>query len=411
MKAKATAQNEFAQHWRVLTVALAGLIVSAASVPTYAIGSFVLPLQAEFGWNRSSIQAGVFFAQGGCAIGGLFVGQLLARLGMRPIVIAGLFGMATSFAALALLPLSLSLFYVCFLGVAILGWGTIPVVWCHLVTAHFERRRGLALAIALTGTGIAGILVPLVLAIVIGSLGWRVGFLTLAALPLIIALPIVLIWLPRSVFGNQESAADKQENVTGLLVSQAVRSYRYYLLCVSVVLIYVAITGVLTNVVPSLTSRGMSNEAAAAVQGGYAASLIFGRLCVGWLLDRYWGPGIAAMALTPAAIGALMLAVNTDFIQAIIGIALIGIAGGAELDLLAFLTARYFGLRYFSHLYGILYAFVATAGASGPFVFAWIQERTASYDTSFQMASAMLALGGLMILLLGRYPSSFAKKY
>lgn len=293
-------EDELSQHWRILLVAFVGLMMSAATLPTYAIGTFVIPLQAEFGWTRSEIQASVFFAQGGCALCGLFVGSLLSKIGVRKLVISGILGVSVSFFALAILPLTLPIFYLGFAGVAAFGCGTIPVVWCHLMTGTFAKRRGLALAIALTGTGIAGIFVPFLLASVIEQLGWRMGFVMLAALPVLIAMPLAVIWLSNSAEGATVDVKGPSDNGTGYRFSEAIRSYRFYILCLSVVLIYLSITGILTNIIPAMTSRGMSAGNAAIVQSGYAISLIFGRLGIGWLVDRYWGPGVAALAITPA---------------------------------------------------------------------------------------------------------------
>lgn len=402
-------RGELGQRWHILAVAFTGLIISAASLPVYGIGSFVLPLQNELGLQRSSIQASVFFVQGGCALGGLFIGYILARIRMRPLVIASILGVSLSFTALALLPFSLPFFYLSFFAIALLGCGTIPVVWCDLVTAHFKERRGLALAIALTGTGVAGAFVPFLLASVISQAGWRAGFLALAILPLLIALPVTIAWMPKETGKSAVPTPvdDAGKNEGGFTLGQAIRSYRFYILCLSVVLIYLSITGILTNFIPAMSSRGMAAETAAAAQGGFAISLIAGRLGIGWLIDRLWGPGVAALALIPAALGAFMLVADAGFLRALVGMALVGVAAGAELDVLAYLTSRYFGLRRFSSIYGVLYAFVAIAGASGPVLFAWLQEYTASYDDCFLLTSAMLAAGGMMMFLLGPYPRSF----
>lgn len=405
---RAVLRGEFASEWRILVVAFAGMMVSAPVLASYAIGAFVLPLQDEFGWSRSEIQAGIIFAQGGCAICGLMIGAMAQRIGIRKLAISGLVGVSAGFSAAAMISNSLLQYYAALAMMALLGAGSIPVIWSRVITARFEQQRGFALALALTGTGLTGTMLPLILVAINGWLGWRAGFLVLAAMPLIVALPLVWRWLPASGPEDAPRPDHRRDQAGGGGVNHALRTFRFWILLISIVCLYVGVTGILANVIPAMTSNGMSRTMAATVQSGYAFSLIFGRLGVGWLVDRYWAPAVAVVALTPAAIGSFLLAGGPSLEQALFGIALVGIAAGAELDLLAYLTSRYFDIRSFSGIYGILYAGVAAAGASGPFIFAWVQESSNSYDLCFYLASGLLAVGGLLLLALGRYPTDLA---
>mgnify|MGYP001159247504 CR=1 FL=1 len=402
--------GELVAGWRIIAVTFAGMMVSAPVLASYAIGSFVLPLQDEFRWARSEIQAGIIFAQGGCAICGLVIGAVAERLGIRRLAILGLLGVSAGFFAAPLISDSFVQYYAALAAMALLGGGSIPVIWSRIVTARFEKRRGFALALALTGTGLTGTLLPLILVAINGSIGWRFGFLFLAGMPLVLALPLVLLWLPRDGAEAGALPADRPKGAGNPGLSEAMRSFRFWILLVSIVCLYVGVTGILANVIPAMTSKGMSQATAATVQSGYAFSLIFGRLGVGWLVDRYWAPAVAALALTPAAIGSVLLAGEPSLQLALIGISLVGIAAGTELDLLAYLTSRYFGLRFFSSIYGVLYAGVAAAGASGPFIFAWVQERSNSYDLCFYLASGLLAVAGILLLGLGKYPAGLDSK-
>jgi MFS transporter, OFA family, oxalate/formate antiporter len=84
---------------------------------------------------------------------------------------------------------------------------------------------------------------------------------------------------------------------------------------------------------------------------------------------------------------------------------LIGIAAGAELDLMAFFASRYFGLRHYAKIYAILYAILAIAGGAAPMLFARLYDTSGSYSISFQIATALFLVGAVLPLLLGRYPT------
>ncbi|MEZ5750171.1 MAG: MFS transporter [Caenibius sp.] len=302
------------------------------------------------------------------------------------------------------------LFYAAFAALAFLGFGSIPVVWSRIVAEHFEARRGLALAIALSGTGLAGTIIPPLLVSVNAAFGWRTGFLLLALLPLITALPVAYFWLPRAAPRSEATQDPANEVQPGVRFATALRDYRFWLLLISIIALYGSLTGILANLIPAMVSKGMTQANAALVQSGYAFPLIFGRLVVGMLVDRYWAPLVAAVVLAPAALGSALLTGEPSLVIALFAISLVGIAAGAELDLLAYLVSRYFGLRFFAHIYGVLYAGVAAAGAVGPVAFAWLAHRGENYDISFFICSALLGFGGLIVLLLGPYPSFTTKR-
>jgi MFS family permease len=131
---------------------------------------------------------------------------------------------------------------------------------------------------------------------------------------------------------------------------------------------------------------------------------MLGRLVVGWLVDRYWAPGVALVSLSLPAIGCLILTGSPDFTWAVVAALLIGFAAGAELDLMAFFAARYFGLAHYAKIYAILYAILAVAGGLAPMLFARVFDVTASYDISFLIATGLFLFGAVILLALGRYP-------
>ncbi len=167
---------------------------------------------------------------------------------------------------------------------------------------------------------------------------------------------------------------------------------------------FLAISGIVPNLIPVLTDKGFTTTQAATVQSAYGFSLIIARLGIGWLLDRFWGPGVASVVLTIPMLACLILLNDPSFMEAVIASMLIGAAAGAELDLLAFFTARYFGMRSYGRIYGLLYLGVALGAGFGPVSFAFFADVTGSYATSFQIALALFAFGGISILFLGRYP-------
>jgi MFS family permease len=106
--------------------------------------------------------------------------------------------------------------------------------------------------------------------------------------------------------------------------------------------------------------------------------VLLGRMGTGYLLDRLFAPRVAVAIFAAAALGFVLLLLGTIPL-AFAGAFLAGLALGAELDIIAYLTSRYFGLRAFGAIYSSLVAAFALAGALGPLVMGAGFDRTGSY--------------------------------
>ncbi|HJS09791.1 MFS transporter [Sphingopyxis sp.] len=406
--------HEISAGWRLILASALGIGFGSVGFATYAIGAFIDPLGKEFGWSRAEVQGAIAFGVGLGGFAAPIIGMLIDRYGGRSIAIYGLLGVTVGYLMASTAGGNLCYFYLAYAAVAVLGAGSGPVSWTRAVAARFDRRRGLALALTLSGTGMAAIVVPPYAVLLVENFGWRVGYVGLACLPLF-ALPFVLLFFFPAKSGPAAAAAAPVSTdaasapPTGLTLKQATSSYRFWLLLFSILAMYLGITGIVPNLIPALTDKGFTPSAAAAVQSVYGFSLIVARLGIGWLLDRFWGPAVAALVLTSPVMACLILIGEPNYATAIIASALIGAAAGAELDLLAFFTARYFGIRNYGRIYGFLYTGVAFGAGLGPVAFAYLSDLTGSYNASFQGALVLFALGGTSILFLGRYPNLSAE--
>lgn len=397
--------NEFAHGWKLLLACVAGIAFGSVGIAVYSIGAFVDPLGREFGWSRTEVQTALLFSSGLGGLAAPFIGALVDRFGARHIALVGLAGVGVGFILASRNTGDLAMFYLCFAIIALLGGGSGPISWTRAIAAQFDRHRGLALAIALSGTGFVAIIAPPYVTWLVQDYGWRSAFVGIAALPLLIALP--LAWaLFRPFQSTVTGPATTVDGVSslGLTTRQAVGGYRFWILLISVLTMYLGIAGMIPNLIPALTDKGMPPERAALATSAFGLSVIVGRIAVGWLIDRYWAPGVAAAILTPAAAGCLIMISDPTLELAIFAAVLTGLAAGAELDLLAFLASKYFGLRSYAKIYGLLFAGVALAGGVGPMGFAALADATGSYDASFMVAAILFLIGGPLALTLGRYP-------
>ena len=152
---------EFQRGFRVLVAAFLGISIGITSLYFYTVGLFIKPLQAEFDWSRSAISSAILAGAAVLAATSPRVGALADRFGVRLVA-----GLSSSFAGFLLLTILLH----------VLGAGTTPVVFTRMVNQWFDKARGLALGIALAGTGITGALAPRLIAGFLEEHGWRTRY-------------------------------------------------------------------------------------------------------------------------------------------------------------------------------------------------------------------------------------------
>jgi predicted MFS family arabinose efflux permease len=387
----------------LILAAAIGVACSATALPFYSIGSLTKPLTEAHGWSRSEVQTAILFSVGLGALMSPLVGALVQKFGPRKVAMPGLAGVALCFFLAAFSGSSILIFYLAFAGMAVLGAGSSPVSWTRGIATSFSRQRGLALGLVLTGTGLCAIVIPQFVTAMIAWGGVDIALIGLGLLPVLIALPLVW-WLFRP---DEAPPADKGETSGaswGLRLGEALRGYRFWVIFTSIACIYLAQSGIIANLIPAITDTGVSAQAAANVQSALGLSIVAGRIIVGYLIDRFWAPGVAAIVTFLPVIACLILPGNDDYYTILLCAIIVGVAAGAELDLLAFLSARYFGLAHYARIYSMFYAALAVAGGVAPFLFAAIYDRFGSYAPAFQVGAGLFAVGSLILLTLGRYP-------
>jgi MFS family permease len=400
--------QELRRGWRPLVASCVGLALGLSPHSAYTIGMVAGPLGQDLGWTRSSVLGATMAATVAVILLGSSVGRLVDRVGARRVALWSTVGVAIGLLLLATTAhTNISLFYGLWGLLTALGLGTLPMTYAKIATQWFNRSRGLALGLMLASTGIAGAIYPFYIDWWIGMAGWRGAFVGLAILPLVIALPIQYRWLFEAKAGD---VPDDGGDAIGLTLGQAVRHYRFWAAALAAMLLNAASGGLLTNFLPLLTEAGLAHGQALQALSVLALSITGGRLLCGFMLDRMWAP-IAALALiVPAIAGALVLTTDTIHPMTAVGcVILVGLITGAEFDLMAFITGRYFGRRHYSEIFGLQFAIFAIGSGAAPILFGFVRERTGNYDMLLILSSVMLAGAALLFFTLGRYPAVYAR--
>src|SRR6185503_149644 len=148
------------EGWRVAIASSVGVFVSFASLLVYTFGIFLKPLAAEFGWSRAAVSAGFGIAAMTVAVCSPPIGYLLDRVSPRRILVPCMAVFGCAFASLALLTPHLWHLYATFFVIGIVANGTAQMAYTRAVSSWFVKRRGMALAVVMSGGAVGAMVLP-----------------------------------------------------------------------------------------------------------------------------------------------------------------------------------------------------------------------------------------------------------
>jgi MFS family permease len=383
------------EGWRVALASGIGVFVSFASLLVYTFGIFLKPVAEEFSWSREAVSGAFGVAAMSVAVCSPFIGYLLDRHHPRLIILPCLAIFGCAFASLSVLTPHLWHLYATFIVLGIVGNGTAQMAYSRAVSSWFERRRGAALALVLSGGAVGAMVLPPTAAALIRHIGWRSAFLVLGAMVLMIGLPTVARFIR-----ERPAVSGRGGELAGASVREAMSSSVFWILVVVLFCSSLAQNGAIAHISALLTDRGVSGTGAAMALSAMGGASLVGRLLTGWLLDRFFAARVSFALLATAALGVFLLASAQSLPMGVLGAALIGFGMGGEADVTPYLLSRYFGLRSFSVLYGLTWTFYAVAGAVGPILMGKAFDVTGSYEALLvRLALGTLGVAALMLFL------------
>jgi MFS family permease len=394
------------RRWWIVFASVLGLLVGNGPIMQFTFGVLLPPISREFGWPRGTVSSAIVVGLWMTGIATPLAGRLVDRYGTRAVGLPSiaLFSLAT--ASVAFIPASPIAFTALYALMGFTAAGQTPLVYAKAISARFDDRRGLALGIAMAGVGLGAALVPQLAQALVSTVGWRGAYVGLGSLTFLLAFPAVALFLGDSSPHLSRGAA---ATVPGLTALDAMRTSTFWRFAAAFLIVSGATGGTIAHLVPLLTDRGIATPIATAVLSSAGLALVAGRLLAGYLLDRLFAPSVAAVFFLAPMIGIVLLLVTPWPSVAAIATVLIGVGLGAEVDVIAFLLSRYFGMRAFGEIYGYLFAVFMLGAGAGPFALGVSYDATGSYR--FMLAcfvGALLVASGLMV---GLGPYAYSRSW
>jgi MFS family permease len=393
-----TSKESTLKRWLVPFASAIALIVGNGSISVFAFGVFIKPLEEQFGWSRAALSGATALCGLLSALALPFVGLIIDRVGVRRPLMVAIVLFATN-VALVGLSNSLFSFQLLIALTGLTGAGQGPIGYVRSISSYFDRRRGLAIGIAMSGVGLGTALIPVYAQWLISRFGWRMAYVGLGVGILVLAWPMVFAFIqdPPNVRRDLPRALAR---VPGLALKEVVALPMFWLLAAAVLLVSVTVNGALVHVVPMLTDRGWSAGNAAHVMVAAGLAGMVGRLIAGFLIDRIFAPYVAMVFFALAIGGVYGLSTTLYVVPGAIGV---GLAAGAEVDMIGFLVSRYFGLKSFGQIYGLLFSIFTVGAGLGPYLVGVAFTAYNSYDGALLGLACLLAAAIACFAFIGPY--------
>jgi predicted MFS family arabinose efflux permease len=390
--------GELLQNWRPLLAALIGL-GSGYSTTNYVTSIMAPAMIAEFGWSKADF---ALIGALGLLSTPLFpvVGRLADVLGVRKTALIGIIAGPLAFLALTQMGGDIRQYIAIYIFQGTFFIATTATVYCRVVVQYVERARGVALAIVASGPAISGAILAPLLNQFVDTSGWRAGYVVVAIFTIAAGL-LALAMLPPDKKGDRPAAA--KPKAARADYAEIFRNRAFWALAGAMLLCNFPQVIALSQLNLLLMEHGISGAGISAMISAFAIGVLCGRFVAGFALDHFTPWIVASLIMGLPAIGLSLLALGNDsYGLVMLAVVLIGLSFGGEGDLIGYLVGRFFGVRIFSTVMGMIVAIISISAAAGAALVSWSLKATGSYDAFLIGCAISAVVGSSLFALLPR---------
>jgi MFS family permease len=400
--------------WIIVAVGLASMAFWTGIRSSFSI--FYVALLEDFPWSRGESAGVQSLALISYTILAPLVGGLIDRFGPRRVIVPGILILSSGLILCGSIE-TLTQFYIFYGVVAGAGITCIAIVSYSAILAHwFEKKRGLASGIAVSGMGLGTFLLVPLSQHFISLWGFRLSFVLLGILVLIVLLPLNGIFLrhkpqelglhpdgldgpisaPMGECGTENSINMKNFDWT---LKRAIRTRRFWALVLFPFFAFIGLFIIQVHNVKFLVDQGIDKMTAAYIFAMIGVvSLIF-RIFWGWLSDHIWREITYSLGLLCLCLGIgslLLMELTGQKALSYPFFIFFGMGWGVTAPLFMSIAADLFKGKGFGLIYGIVEGGIGVAGAIGAWSAGFIFDRTHSYQWAFLLGIIVVLISGLL---------------
>jgi len=363
--------------WRRLAVSVA--ISTLGGIGMWALAVAMPAVQADLGVSRADISFAYSMNMLGFFAGGVIVGRLVDRRGIVVASVVSAFGLGAGF-GLSSLTSSLVLFAAAQVLVGFSAAATFAPLVAD-ISHWFEKRRGLAVAIAASGNYIAGAIWPPVVGLMIREVGWRTTYASAAVLCVVAMIPLALTLKRRAPDHEQGSAAAvAQRSLAALGLSP---NGLQALLILAGVSCCIAMSMPQVHIVAYCADLGYGLARGAEMLSLMLGFGIVSRIGTGWLADRVGGAMTLLLGSTLQAVALVFYLVADTLTSLYLASALFGLFQGGIVPSYAIIVREYFPAREAATRVGLTVSSTIVGMALGGWMGGVLFDLTGSYRAAF----------------------------
>ena len=389
----------------VVSVAFLCNFLGRGIVGTFMV--FMLPVEIEFGWARSTLTGVFAFYLMTVGLMSPGMGKLYDKYGPRNIYLFGMFSLFASMLG-AGYATQLWQFYV-FIGllggIGASALGIVPAT--ALIRGWFDKKLSLAIAVAYAGLG-AGILVVVpIVQLLIDAQGWRnayfyIAFALLGLVPVLLVLPWKKIGLGRPALQlktetHKSSVVENDPLATGWTIKTAVRTLEFWLMTQVFFFAACGVYSVSVQVVVYLVEQGYPAINASLAFGSTGMLSIVGVIFSGWLCTRIGYRLTATISFCASFVGVAALLLFSTVPMAFlvpVYVVFFGLSQGARGPIVSTFAARIFANGSVASIFGAIFLSASLGGAFGSWISGFLHDATGGYRATFVFSAISILLAG-----------------
>ena len=390
--------------WKIVAAAVVSLALMW-TLPVSCFSLFIRPVSENLGFERSAFAICGSIVSLTAMFMSPFVGRWMETKNVKTVIAASVIGVAAGFVGYSV-SVSLPMFYFFAFVIGVSLNGASIMAFTIIIKNWFVQKQGLAMSVALAGTGLGGMVMSPIINSLILNHGWRFAYQALAAIIVIVVLPLVFLFIRKNPgemglepYGSGAASAGGKGAAHGvdMTLSELRGMPVFWLFLACIAMIGFAGGGVLLQG-PAYISDQISPTGAAMAVSAYLGIAIAGKIILGVVYDAKGskaGIWLSCGMMTLATI-ALIWVKAPVFYYAFILLHGFGTCSGTVTP--PVLTSRIFGGKNYGEIFGFTNFFLQGGMAFGSPAIAFIFDKTGSYLFAwyFCIAGCLFSLFGLL---------------
>jgi MFS family permease len=398
--------------WWVALIAALGLFLNTGTIVVFSFGVFAKAMGQEFHSGRGKISLAFTVHNLTAALFVPLAGRLVDRYGARRVLLPFTALLGLILVSSRLVSEGIWQLYLFYFALGLVSGGAGAMSYTDVITHWFDRHRGLALSVMMLGMGAGAVVMPSLAQKLVATFGWRAAYSIFGFAVLLIPLPMLAAFLkerPENMGLLPDGAAEGRGstpmavNEIGLTLREATKTSAFWIIACVLFLITASVHACFIHLPALLTDRGSTAQLAAFASSLLGVGLFLGRVGCGYLLDHFFAPRVAGVLFSAVAIGIAFLALGHSVSSALIAAPLVGLGLGAEVDIVAYVTSRYFGLRSYGAIFGSIWAVFGVSGGLGAYLMGIGFDKAGSYVAPLIGFFCAAVVAVLLVMTLGPY--------